>query len=100
MSKKKAINKHARWAKDFKENNLSGILLNSVESWLDEQGIHPLLSNGVPDLTKDMTVGYDEVEYIEFTDMMDEKDIVLYKTALKEYAPRLQVTRAMVFGEF
>jgi|LWDU01.1.fsa_nt_gi hypothetical protein len=77
--------KYDRWAKDFKENNLAGILLESVGSWVDANGVHPLLDNGVPDLDKDMTVPYDEIEFIEFTDLMSRKDATLYRVALKEY---------------
>jgi len=64
-----------------------GILLQSVGSWCDLNGVHPLCEDGVPDLSKDMCVGYDEIEFIEFTEMMDEKDAKLYRVALKEYDP-------------
>lgn len=91
-----APQQYDRWAKDFRENNMAGILLSSVGSWLDEKGVHPLLDNGVPDLTKNMIVKYSEIEYIEFIEMMSEKDVVLYRTALKEYAPNLRITKALM----
>jgi hypothetical protein len=68
-------------------HNTSGIMLESVGCFVDKNGLHPLYSNGLPDLHKDMTVPYAEVEYIEFTSMMTDKDVVLYKVALKEYVP-------------
>jgi hypothetical protein len=64
-----------------------GILLNSVGSWCDQNGIHPLNDNNIPDLDKSMTTEYKEIEYIEFTSLMDKKDVALYRVALKEYAP-------------
>jgi len=69
-------------------HNTSGIMLESVGCFVDKNGLHPLYSNGLPDLHKDMTVPYAEVEYIEFTSMMTDKDVVLYKVALKEYVPQ------------
>jgi hypothetical protein len=85
----------AKWAEDFKANRLAGILLSSVESWLDEKGIHPLQDNGVPDLTKDMVTKYSEIEYIEFVSMMSSTDERAYRTALKQYAPNLRITKAL-----
>ena len=73
---------------------LAGILLASVESWVDKNGIHPIDEDtGVPDLRKSFTVGYNEIEFIEFTGMMDTKDKALYRVALKEYMPYGQQTR-------
>jgi hypothetical protein len=76
--------------------NTAGILLESVGSFLDKNGIHPLYSNGLPDLHKDMTVAYNEVEYIEFTSMMTDKDVGLYKVALKEYIPNSKQSKVWV----
>ncbi len=77
-------------------NSNAGILLESVGSFLDKNGIHPLYSNGLPDLHKDMTVAYNEVEYIEFVSMMTAKDVGLYKVALKEYVPNSKQSKVWV----
>jgi hypothetical protein len=71
-----------------------GILLESVGSFLDSKGIHPLYDTGLPDLHKDMTVSYKEVEVFEFLQLMSDKDKVLYKVAIQEYAPTLKSTNA------
>jgi hypothetical protein len=64
---------------------VAGILLASVGSWCDKAGVHPVSEAGIPDLSKDMTVHYSEIEFIEFTEMMSVKDATLYRTAMSEY---------------
>jgi succinate dehydrogenase flavin-adding protein (antitoxin of CptAB toxin-antitoxin module) len=41
-----------------------------------------------------MTVPYDEIEFIEFTDLMNSKDATLYRVALKEYVPNSRQSKA------
>ena len=77
----------SKLATEDTSQQLGGILLNSVGSWCDQNGIHPLNDNNIPDLDKSMTTEYKEIEYIEFTSLMDKKDVALYRVALKEYAP-------------
>jgi len=81
---------------DTTASHPAGILLESVGSYLDSNGIHPLYDTGLPDLHKDMTVAYSEIEFFEFVQMMTDKDVALYKVALKEYAPTSKQTFAWV----
>jgi hypothetical protein len=73
-----------------------GVLLQSVDSWIDIEGIHPLRPNGIPDLNKNMTVDFSEIEFVEFAALMTSEDVILYKLALSQFAPTAKQTRVWV----
>ena len=65
-----------------------GVLLVSVESFVDRKGIHPIdMSTGIPDMRKSQVVGWSEIEPFEFMDIMTQQDAMLYRKAMKEYIP-------------
>lgn len=65
-----------------------GVLLVSVESFVDRKGIHPIdMSTGIPDMRKSQVVAWSEIEPFEFMDMMSTSDALAYRSAMKEYIP-------------
>lgn len=67
---------------------LEGVLLLSVESFVDRKGIHPIdVKTHAPDMRKSQVVAWSEIEPIEFMDMMSTSDSLLYRQAMKEYIP-------------
>jgi len=65
-----------------------GVLLVSVESFVDRKGIHPIdMSTGIPDMRKSQVVAWSEIEPFEFMDMMSTSDALAYRCAMKEYIP-------------
>ena len=67
---------------------LEGVLLLSVESFVDRKGIHPIdVKTHAPDMRKSQVVAWSEIEPIEFMGMMSTSDALLYKGAMKEYIP-------------
>lgn len=64
-----------------------GVKLETVESWCDAEGLHPISEDGIPDLRKSETVKYSEIEFIEFTEIMSVEDARLYREVLAQFDP-------------
>ena len=65
-----------------------GVLLVSVESFVDRKGIHPIdVDTHVPDMRKSQVVAWSEIEPFEFMDIMSHQDADAYRGAMKEYIP-------------
>jgi hypothetical protein len=59
--------------------------LNSVGSFADVKGVHPLNEDGTVDFERDMTVKYSEIDDLQFVEQMDEQDAESWKTLRKHF---------------
>lgn len=59
--------------------------LESVGSFADAQGIHPINEDGTVDFEKDMVVKYSEIDDLEFVQIMSEEDANAWKTLRKHF---------------
>jgi hypothetical protein len=59
--------------------------LESVGSFADVKGVHPLNEDGTIDFEKDMTVKYGEIDDLQFMEQMDEGDKESWKTLRRHF---------------
>ena len=59
--------------------------LESVGSFADVKGVHPLNEDGTVDFEKDMVVKYSEIDDLEFIQIMSEEDANAWKTLRKHF---------------
>jgi hypothetical protein len=59
--------------------------LESVGSFADVKGVHPLNEDGTVDFERDMTVNYGEIDDLQFMSQMDEGDKESWKTLRKHF---------------
>ena len=86
--KKLKIKNYRKGKKGFTEKTIEGVLLVSVESFVDRKGIHPIdVKTHVPDMRKSQVVAWSEIEPFEFMDIMSTADAIAYRGAMKEYIP-------------
>jgi len=59
--------------------------LESVGSFADVNGVHPLNDDGTVDFDKDMTVKYSEIDDLLFMEQMSEEDADAWKIVRKHF---------------
>jgi len=59
--------------------------LESVGSFADAKGVHPINEDGSVDFENDMTVSYSEIDDLEFVKYMNEEDAGKWKELRKHF---------------
>jgi len=80
--------KYLRLFEDFiNEAKKDLVALDSIGAFIDLKTgmIHPMKSNGKPDLDSGMAVFIHDADHYEIMDQIDKEDEMIYQSALKQF---------------